>query len=59
MPKKKKTLDASKMFENCTSLISLPYISFLDTYIFTNMHRMFKGCSSLKILPDISKWNTK
>ena len=49
----------SYMFYNCSSLISLPDISNLDTKNVTNMEGMFSGCSLLKSLPDISKWNTK
>ena len=40
------------MFENCSSLVSLPDIS----KNVTTMINMFKNCSSLKSFPDISKW---
>ena len=47
------------MFNNCSSLSSLPDISKWNTNNCTNMSEMFYGCSSLFSLPDISKWNTK
>ena len=50
--------DMSYMFSNCTSLISLPDISELNTYYVTDMSYMFRNCSSLSSLSDISKWNT-
>ena len=50
--------DMSNMFYGCTSLISLPDISKLNTNNVTNMKSMLEGCSSLSTLPDISKWNT-
>jgi len=45
------------MFANCSSLLSLPDISKLNTNNVTNMSAMFYNCSSLSSLPDISKWN--
>ena len=51
-------IDMSYMFEGCSSLSSLTYISNLETNNVTNMSYMFKGCSSLSSLPNISKWNT-
>ena len=48
----------SYMFDECTSLYSLPNICFLDTSNVTNMSGMFLGCKSLNYLSDISKWNT-
>ena len=48
----------SYMFDGCSSLISLPDISNINTSKVFNMQFMFAGCSSLKILPDISRWNT-
>ena len=54
--KYRRITDISHMFEDCSSLISLPYISFWDTHSFTKINCMFKGCSSLKALSDISKW---
>ena len=47
------------IFENCSSLISLPDISKWNTINVTDLSKMFYNCSSLTILPDISKWNTK
>jgi len=49
----------SYMFSNCTSLISLPDISEMNTNYVTDMSYMFRNCSSLSSLPNISKWNTK
>ena len=48
----------SYMFFGCSSLLSLPDISELNTNNVTSMGNMFFGCSSLLSLPDISKWNT-
>ena len=48
----------SKMFSNCTSLISLPDFSKWNNSKVYTMSRMFEGCISLSSLPDISKWNT-
>ena len=45
------------MFENCSSLISLPDISKWKLRA-TDMSRMFFGCCSLNELGDISNWNT-
>ena len=55
----KKITNMSLMFEFCSSLISLPDISYWDTKNVYNMSQMFRGCSSLISLPDISRWNTK
>ena len=52
-------IDMNSMFYECSSLISLPVISELDTKNVTNMGSMFFGCSSLISLPDISEWDTK
>jgi len=49
----------SYMFSNCTSLISLPDISEMNTNNITDMSYMFRNCSSLSSLSNISKWNTK
>ena len=46
------------MFNNCSSLLSLPDISKWNTNNVTDMSFMFVNCSSLSSLPDISKWNT-
>ena len=48
----------SYMFSNCSTLISLPDISKLNTDNVINMSFMFRNCSSLSSLPDISRWNT-
>ena len=50
--------EAKNIFEDCSSLESLPDISKWNTNNVTTMRSMFNGCSSLKSLPDISKWNT-
>ena len=50
--------DMSKMFYECTSLISLPDISKFNTSNITDMSGIFGYCLSLTSLPDISKWNT-
>ena len=49
----------SYMFEEYSSLLSLPDISKWKTNNVNNMISMFSGCRSLKSLPDISKQNTK
>ena len=51
--------DMSFMFNECSSLSSLPDISKMNTHNVTNMSGMFYKCLSLSSLPDISKWNTK
>jgi len=43
----------SYMFNECSSLISLPDISKWNTNNVTNMSHIFYGCSSLLSLPDI------
>ena len=50
--------DASFMFSQCNSLISLPDILNWNTINVTNMSNMFQECFSLCSLPDISSWNT-
>ena len=47
--------DASQMFEDCSTLVSIPDISKWNTSNVKYMNRMFLNCSSLKSLPDISK----
>ena len=54
----KNVTNMSYMFSDCSSLLSLPDISYLNTNNVTNMCGMFYGCSSLSSLPDISNWNT-
>ena len=46
------------MFNECSSLLTLPDISKWNTINVTNMKSIFNECSSLLSLPDISKWNT-
>ena len=48
----------SHMFDDCSSLSSLPDISKWNTNNVTDMNHMFEYCSSLSSLPDISKWDT-
>ena len=50
-------INMSNMFLGCSSLLSLPDISKLNTNNVYDMNFMFNGCSSLSSLPDISKWN--
>ena len=47
-----------EMFNNCSSLLSLPDISKWNTSKVTDMSKMFNNCSSISSLPDILKWNT-
>ena len=54
----KEITNMSYMFENCSSLLSLPDISKLNTNNVNDISFMFYDCSSLLSLPDISKWNT-
>ena len=49
--------DLSNMFNGCTYLTSINFISNWNTKNITNMKWMFYGCSSLESLPDISKWD--
>jgi len=51
--------DMSFMFYKCSSLISLPELSRLNSNNVTKINSIFSGCSSLLKLPDISNWNTK
>ena len=46
----------SKMFYNCTSLVSFPDISKWNTKNVEKIDDIFTGCSCLNF-PDISKWN--
>ena len=46
------------MFSNCTTLISLSFISNLNTNNVTKMSGMFYNCTSLTSLPDIQNLNT-
>ena len=51
-------INISAIFRNCTSLLSVPDFSKLNTSKFTDFSEMFSGCKSLESLPDISNWNT-
>ena len=51
--------DISFMFHKCSSLISLPELSKLNTNDVIKMNSIFSHCSSLLKLPDISNWNTQ
>jgi surface protein len=44
----------SKMFYNCTSLVSIPQ---LDTQNVTNMNNMFQSCTSLVSIPQLDTQN--
>ena len=54
-----KIKDMGFMFNDCTSLISLPDISKIDTSQIINMKNLFSGCTSLTNFSGISKWDTK
>jgi len=47
----------NNMFSGCSSLLSLPDISKMNTKKVTDISYMFYECSSLSSLPDISKWD--
>ena len=53
-----KITDASYMFYNCISLISIENIENWNTKNINNMSNLFYNCRSLLSLPDISKWDT-
>ena len=53
----KKITDMSKMFHNCSDLLSLTDFSNWNTNKVVNIKNIFDGCSSLSSLPDISKWD--
>ena len=48
----------NSMFDECSSLLSVPDISKWNTINITDMGSLFAECISLTTLPDISKWNT-
>ncbi len=50
-------MDMNHLFNNCTSLITLPDISKWKTSKVMNMNYMFYSCVNLIKLPDISKWD--
>ena len=47
------------MFNECSSLESLPDISKWNTKNVIDMRYMFAGCASLISLPNLSIWNTE
>ena len=55
--KSEESINLSKMFYNCSSLLYLSDISEWDTEKVFDIHSLFYNCSSLTSLPDISKWN--
>ena len=46
------------MFQNCSSIFSLPDISIYNNSNIIDMSFMFADCERLISLPDLSKWNT-
>ena len=48
----------NELFYNCSSLISLPDISRINTKNVIDMSKIFYNCSKLSLLSDISYWNT-
>ena len=54
----KNIVEATSMFEGCSSLKEVLDISQWNIDNITNMSLMFAKCSLIKELPDISKWNT-
>ena len=51
-------INASYMFDNCSSLLSIPNISKWNTNRVTDMSNMFYSCNSISSFPDISNWDT-
>ena len=51
-------INASEMFCECISLISLPNFSELNISKVIDINNIFFECESLVTLPDISKWDT-
>ena len=47
------------MFAECSDLISLPDIHYLNLENVESLRSIFFHCSSLVSLPDISIWNTQ
>ena len=54
----KNIINASYMFDNCSSLISIPNISKWSTNRVIDMSNMFYSCNSISSFPDISNWDT-
>ena len=46
------------IFNECTTLDSIPDINQWNTFNVTDMSNMFDKCESLSSLPDLSKWDT-
>ena len=55
----KNLTNISFMFNDCSSLFSLPDISGWNTSNINDISYMFYGCTSLTTFPGISHWNTK
>ena len=55
----KNITNISYMFNECSSLYSIPDIIIWNTKKVTDMKYLFCGCKSLQSLPDISNWDTK
>ena len=53
-----KITNASYMFYNCSSLISIDNIDKWNTSKITDINNLFYGCKYLIPFPDISKWDT-
>ena len=51
-------INASYMFDNCISLLSIPNISKWNTNRVKDMSNMFYSCNSISSFPDISNWDT-
>ena len=47
----------NNMFQNCSSLESLPEITKWNFDSLIDINYIFKGCKSLKASPDFSNWN--
>ena len=46
--------DISKMFKNCTTLLSINNLEILNTSEVNNMNHIFQGCINLKSISNIS-----
>ena len=55
----KNITNASYMFYECLSFITISNISKWDTSKVTDMRSMFNGCKNLQSLPDLSHFNTR
>ena len=52
-----KVKDMQQMFDNCSSLTSLPDIAKWKSLKVESMYRMFYNCLSLSSIPDFFKWS--